>query len=278
MRAVKKILVFTLALSLLFLLFKIFLWFQHFSKTSQARGQQDQALKRCQEQYRLQKKIPIVGGGFINTFELKGVGVGIGSRHGQCVAELLETQLWWDGKNIITQKPLRKNDLASFKVNLVLAMQDSEICQRGEGCSNEYGAGFIRKAVWPEELSILWKFNPLLELRVHEVPPSLNNKNNLSTFVLRNWNKESGRPRLIMCSWSTKGRLVLNDLLSMTSQQLASFDFRSVYSVCEMDMSDFEFVGGRGRLTFSAKELVQAPEAIKAINDFLNKLITKGEL
>lgn len=252
-----------------------------------------QQLEHCRVELGKSEKVPIIGGGYLDTSRFGYLGSSVRYEDGQCGTDMLELSFWWTGEEVLPDTPKfirhKRTEIPQnwrlFRVAAKLGNQrKARECKENidlPQCSGFKGATLsgYREVEWPEKLTIELKNYPGLELWLKEPPPNIENLYKVSDFVMTEWRRPNGTPRAINC-WglspndeTTRSQgLDPKSLALLTREELEKIDFQGRLqhgAACQVESSDFGFEAGAARVSFSTESLREAPKALKAINQYL---------
>lgn len=232
----------------------------------------------CRKQLAGKTHIPILDGGFIDITKVPGFFISK-TPYGGCRAQHMEGDFWWTGTELrpanvkITEEPLP----AWRHFNVIARLYKPTISNK------PYEVG-RRTVDWPEELVVKLINYPGMEMWLNKIPPSAENEFAVTSFILSQWRRRDGTPRVIYCdglrSPSIKrpiGELRGKILLTMNKSQLENLDFGDSHAYCTIEFHNFDFAGGDARVYFWVRSLRVAPVALKAISEHLSRSITTGK-
>lgn len=137
---------------------------------------------------------------------------------------------------------------------------------------------------WPDELIVKLKNYPGLELWLTAPPPSFKNEFSIKNFVIRDWRRRDGTPRVIACNGlGSPSTAVLASglnkevLLTFNKSQLEDLDFGRLNAYCTVELHDFDFAGGDARVGTGTGSLFGAPIALRLISEYLSRSIITGK-
>jgi len=243
--------------------------------------------KQCQNTIRKAKLLPIRGGASLNRERLVGFHISSTIEDGQCIADVLEGSVWWTGRDIIPASfgvgQTHESSWRMFNVGARLYKNKNHGCTERNDCPKESISTGYRNTKWPEELTIKLKNYPGLELWLYVTPPAVENRFRVTDFVIRDWRRRDGTPRIISCPGLdypsadlAKNEFNTKQLLTFDTYKLEGLDIRNINAVCEVDLDNFEFAGGDARVSFGTNSLAEAPHALHAINEYLTRSIITG--
>lgn len=260
-----------------------------------------QQLESCRVELAKSEKVPIIGGGYLDTSRFGYPGSSVRYEDGQCGTDMLELSFWWTGEKVIPDGPnfikFERAEIPEswrlFRVAVKLGNQ-----RRAHECKENIDlpqcAGFkgatpsgYKVTEWPAELTVKLKNYPGLELWLEESPPSIKNHYRVNSFVMTGWRRSNDTPRHINC-WGLntsnedikKTGLNSSGLALMTREELEVVDFRGRLqhgAACQMDIESFNFEGGAGRVSMSTESLSAAPMALEAMSKYLSESIIREE-
>lgn len=260
-----------------------------------------QQLERCRMELGMSERVPIIGGGHLDTSRFGYPSSSVRYEDGQCGTDMLQLSLWWTGDKIIPDGPkfitLNRTEIPKswsfFRIAAKFGNQrKARECKENidlPQCSGFKGAmpGGYSKTDWPAELTVKLKNYPGLELWLKESPPNINNLYRVNSFIMNGWRRPDGTPRHINCwglntnSESVKSAgLSSSSLALLTREELEAVDFRGLLQhgvACQMDTESFNFEGGAGRVSMSTESLSAAPIALEAMSRYLSESIIREE-
>lgn len=232
-------------------------------------------LKNCYIRLSGMEIVPIAGGGILNRSRLIGFHFGISAAGDTCVADTLEGSFWWTGSELRTHYQQRnKEPLPSWGSFNVTARLYTRTVPAGPFTSG------LRHIDWPEELTVKLKNYPGLEFWLDALPPSSKNEYSIRHFVVRDWRRSDGTPRVIVCNGlASPSRAVLESglnkdaLLTFNRWQLEELDFGELNAYCSVELSDFDFAGGDAFIGTGTGSLLGAPMALKLLREYLSQSV-----
>ncbi|MBD9589792.1 hypothetical protein IB254_22170 [Pseudomonas sp. PDM03] len=235
--------------------------------------------KKCNQKLAGMELVPILGGGLLDIAKIPGFHFGSTTRNGQCIAELLEGSFWWTDNELrptyqeLGKKPSPNRRLFSVTARLYTRTASTEPYEVG-----------LQTVDWPEELIVKLKNYPGLELWLDAPPPSVENDFSIKNFVISDWRRRDGTPRMIACnglgspsSEVLESGLNSDVLLTFNRLQLENLDFGRFNAYCTVELHDFDFAGGDARVHLGTGSLRAAPAALKFINEYLSRSIITGK-
>jgi len=243
--------------------------------------------KQCQNTLRKSKFVPIRGGASLNRERLAGFHIASTIEDGQCIADVLEGSVWWTGREIIPasfgagQTP--ESSWRIFNVGARLYKNKSHGCTERNDCPKAPMSTGYRNKNWPEDLIIRLNYYPGLEFWLNANPPAIENRFPITHFVIREWRRRDGTPRIINCPGldypsndSAKNEFNTKNLLTFDASKLENLKIININAACEIDLDNFEFAGGDARVSFGSNSLAEAPKALHAINEYLTRSVVGG--
>jgi hypothetical protein len=133
---------------------------------------------------------------------------------------------------------------------------------------------------WPDDLIVKLKNYPGLELWLDAPPPHFKNEYALITFVMSDWRRRDGTPRIISCAGLNSASdevaasgLSQSELLTFSRAELENVDFGRLNTRCSVQLHSFDFAGGDGRVSLGTSSLRGAPEALRFVSEYLSSSI-----
>lgn len=248
-------------------------------RRAEERSRSREESKNCHQKLAGMEYVPILGGGLLDISKIPGFFYSSTTKNGQCIAEGLEGSFWWVGNELRpTYQELGKKPSPNRKLFSVIA----RLYTRAES-TEPYEVG-LQDVDWPEELTVKLKNYPGLELWLDAPPPSVENEFSIKNFVINDWRRRDGTPRMIACnglgspsSEVLESGLSRNVLLTFNRSQLESLDFGRFNAYCTVGLHDFDFAGGDARVRLGTGSLRVAPVALKFINEYLSHSIITGK-
>ena len=248
-------------------------------RMAEERDRSREASKKCNQKLAGMEHVPILGGGLLDISRIPGFHYGSTTRNGLCMAEGLEGDFWWTGTELRpAYQELGKEPLPTWGHFSVAARLFTR-----RASTKPYSMG--RQTVdWPEELIVKLKNYPGLELWLTAPPPSAKNEFSIRSFIMHDWRRRDGTPRVIACdglgSPSTavlESGLHKDVLLTFNRSQLEDINFGRLNAYCTIELHDFDFAGGDARVHLGTGSLLGAPIALKFINEYLSRSIITGK-
>lgn len=245
-------------------------------EAAQARAIRHKEEGECSKKLAGMEQVPILGGSYLDRTRIPGFHFGSRLKgDGSCIADILEGAFWWTGTKLITaHEQVGKEpspEWGFFKVAARLYTRTEH---------NEPHTMGHRHTDWPDDLIIKLKNYPGLELWLNAPPPHFKNKNSIEMFVMPDWRRRDGTPRLISCdglhlpeSEFAEGELSRGKLLKFDRAQLKSLDFEGLNVFCTVELDSFDFSGGDGRVSLGTGSLRGAPEALRFVSEYLSHSI-----
>lgn len=248
-------------------------------RRAEERDRSREESKKCNQKLAGMEHVPILGGGLLDISRIPGFYYGSNTRDGLCIAEGLEGSFWWTGTELRpTYQELGKEPSPNWRHFSVAARLYTRTAS-----TEPYDVG-LQTAVWPEELIVELKNYPGLELWLDAPPPSIENEFSIKNFVMRDWRRRDGTPRIIACNGlGSASTEVLESglnkavLLTFNKSQLEDLDLGKLNTYCTVELHDFDFAGGDARVHLGTGSLRAAPAALKFINEYLSRSIITGK-
>jgi len=235
--------------------------------------------KKCNQKLAGMEHVPILGGSLLDIAKIPGFHFGSATRNGQCIATLLEGDFWWTGTELrptyqdLGNEPLSHWRYFSLAARLYTRTESTEPINMGRQTKE-----------WPEELIVKLKNYPGLELWLNAPPPTVENEFAVSGFIMRDWRRSDGTPRVIACDGlGSPSSEVLESgfsrevLLTFNKSQLENLDFGQLNTRCTVGLHNFDFAGGDARVHLGTRSLRVAPAALKFISEYLSSAIITGK-
>lgn len=248
-------------------------------RRAEERSRSQEISKKCYEKLAGMEYVPIFGGSFLDVRKIPGFYYRSTTRDGQCIAEGLEGSFWWTANGLrptyqeLGKKPSPDRKLFDVTARLYTRKESTEPISMGRQTKE-----------WPEELIVKLKNYPGLELWLNAPPPSTENKFAVSGFIMRDWRRRDGTPRVIACDGlSIPSGEVLESgfsrdvLLTFNKTQLENLDFGRFNTYCVVGLHNFDFAGGDARVYLGTGSLRVAPTALKFISEYLSSSIITGK-
>jgi hypothetical protein len=230
----------------------------------------------CSKKLAGMEQVPILGGSYLDRTRIPGFHFGSRLKgDGSCIADLLEGAFWWTGTELITaydqvgKEP--SPDWGFYKVAARLYTRTEH---------NEPHTMGYRHKDWPDDLIVKLKNYPGLELWLDAPPPHFKNEYALITFVMSDWRRRDGTPRLISCAGLNSASdevaasgLSQSELLTFSRAELENVDFGRLNTRCSVQLHSFDFAGGDGRVSLGTSSLRGAPEALRFVSEYLSSSI-----
>lgn len=235
--------------------------------------------KECYEKISNIEHAPISGGSFIDRNRLRGFHLSISPTEDVCIAAILEGSFWWTGTEVRTAYQERDNepDPSWGHYNVAARLFTPK-------ASTEPFKIGLRYTEWPDDLVVKLKNYPGLELWLKAPPPSNENQFAVKNFIVRDWRRRDGTPRVIMCNGlSSPTRSVLesglsrDELLTFNKSRLENLDFGDLDAYCTIELHDFDFAGGDARVWTGTGSLRGAATALPLIREYLSRSIITGK-
>lgn len=248
-------------------------------RMDEERARSREESKKCSEKLAGMELVPILGGGLLDIKKIPGFHFGSTTKNGECIAELLEGSFWWTGTELrptyqeLGKEPSPNRKLFSVTARLYTRTESTEPINMGRQTKE-----------WPEELIVKLKNYPGLELWLNAPPPSVENKFAISGFIMREWRRRDGTPRVIACDGlgSVHPQVLESGfsreiLLTFNKSQLENLDFGRFNTYCTVGLHNFDFAGGDARVYLGTGSLRAAPTALKFISAYLSSSIITGK-
>lgn len=248
-------------------------------RMAEAREHQREVSKKCSQKLAGMEQVPILGGSFLDRTRIPGFHFGSSTRDGLCIADVLEGSFWWMGTELRTeyQESGKEKPPSWGHFNVAARLYTRR------ASTEPYTMGY-RVVDWPEKLTVRLKNYPGLELWLDAFPPSIKNEFSIKNFVMRDWRRRDGTPRVIVCNGlGSPAKEVLEsgmsrkDLLRFNQSQLENLDFGDLDAYCTVGLHDFDFAGGDARVGTGTGSLLGAPIALQLISEYLSRSIITGK-
>jgi hypothetical protein len=248
-------------------------------RMAEAREHHYQESKKCSQKLAGMEQVPILGGSLLDRTRIPGFHFGSSTRDGLCIADVLEGSFWWTGTELRTEYQESGKEPSSSWGHFNVAAR----LYTRKPSTEPYNMGY-QVVDWPEELTVILKNYPGLELWLDAPPPSIKNEFSIKNFVIRDWRRRDGTPRVIACNGlGSPAKEVLasglsrKDLLRFNKSQLESLDFGDLDAYCTVGLHDFDFTGGDARVGTGTGSLLGAPIALQLISEYLSRSIITGK-
>lgn len=248
-------------------------------RMAEERNYSREVSERCNKKLAGMELVPILGGGLLDIRKIPGFYYSTTTRDGQCIAEGLEGSFWWTGSELRpTYQELGKESsphrkLFSVTARLYTRTESTEPINMGRQTKE-----------WPDELIVKLKNYPGLEIWLNAPPPSIENKFAITGFVVRDWRRRDGTPRVISCnglgipsSEVLESSFGVEVLLTLNKLQLEDLDFGRFNAYCTVELHSFDFAGGDARVYLGTGSLRAAPFVLNLISEYLSKSIITGK-
>jgi hypothetical protein len=248
------------------------------------RNEYQQKLQACRDSFAGVTRIPILGGGYIDTarfaFHVPTMKV---TDEGACGAVAFVADFYWTGEKIIPNSPKFTGlnpdeipphwrllqvaaELANRKLNLQCQAQFDP-----NKCPDPTYKAPVPPSTWPEHLIVRPNAYPGLEIWLDAVrdprPTGFG-------FIMRDWKRWDGvTPRHVSCSADH----VEFPIHTMTPAELEHLDFGQRTFPCEVWFNDFDFKGGAARISTGTEALREIVPALKALQKYLSDSIIKED-
>jgi hypothetical protein len=249
--------------------------YNEWERTAAEQKHDREVSKKCSQKLAALEHVPILGGGLLDRNKIPGFHFGSSTRNGLCIADVLEGSFWWTGTELrATYLEVANKRPAGWRLFSV----NARLYTRSES-TEPYTMG--RQTVdWPDELTVKLKNYPGLELWLTALPPSPLNEFSIKNFIITDWRRRDGTPRVIACNGLTspstqvlESGLGAEVLLTLNKLQLENLDFGVFNVYCTVGLHDFDFAGGDARVRLGTAALVGAPEALKFMSEHLSSSI-----
>lgn len=248
-------------------------------RIAEERERSREVSKKCNQKLAGMEHIPIPGGNYLDRTRMRGFHFGSSVRGDLCIADVLEGSFWWTGTELRSTHQESGKEIPSSWGHFNVAAR----LYTKKASTEPHTMGY-RDVDWPEELTVKLKNYPGLELWLDVAPPSIKNEFSIKNFVIRDWRRRDGTPRLIMCNGlgSPSKRVLASgmskaDLLKFSKAQLEDLDFGDLNAYCTVELWDFDFAGGDGRVGTGTGSLRGAPIALQLISENLSHSIITGK-
>ena len=248
-------------------------------RRAEERDRSREESEKCNQKLAGMEHVPILGGGLLDISRIPGFYYGSTTRDGLCIAESLEGSFWWTGDELrptyqeLGKEPSPNRKLFSVTARLYTRTVSTEPINMGRQTKE-----------WPEELVVKLKNYPGLELWLNAPPPSVENEFAVSGFIMRDWRRSDGTPRVISCNGlRSPSSEVLESgfsrevLLTFNKGQLENLDFGHFNAYCVVELHSFDFAGGDARVYLGTGSLRVAPTVLKFISEYLSSSIITGK-
>lgn len=235
--------------------------------------------KKCYEKLAGMEYVPISGGSFLDVRKIPGFNYSSTTRDGQCIAEGVEGSFWWTGTELrpTYQEPREEPSpdwrIFSIAARLYTRRESTEPISMGRQTKE-----------WPEELIVKLKNYPGLELWLNAPPPSIENEFAIKGFIMRDWRRRDGTPRVIACDGLgsphphvLESGLSKAVLLTLDKVQLENLEFGTFNTYCKVGLHNFDFAGGDALVYLGTGSLRVAPAALEFISEYLSNSIITGK-
>jgi hypothetical protein len=248
-------------------------------RMAEERNRSREESEKCNQKLAGMEHVPILGGGLLDISKIPGFYYSSATRGGLCIAEGLEGSFWWTGTELrptyqeLGKEPSPNRKLFSVIARLYTRTESTEPINMGRQTKE-----------WPEDLIVKLKNYPGLELWLNAPPPSVENEFAVSGFIMRDWRRSDGTPRVIACdglgfpsSEVLESGFSTEVLLTLNKSQLENLDFGRFNAFCKVELHSFDFAGGDARVRLGTGSLRAAPIALKFISDYLSGSIITGK-
>jgi hypothetical protein len=233
---------------------------------------------KCYEKIGGMELVPMPGGQFVDRKRLPGFHFSISMRNGLCEADIFEGSFWWTGSEILPVYVVKREPDRSWgHFNVVARLYRKKV-------PADPPAMGLRYTDWPEDLVVRLKNYPGLELWLDAPPPSVKNEFSVKNFVVREWRRRDGTPRVIVCnglgspaSNVQESGLSRSDLAEFTKPQLENLNFGKMAAYCNVGLHDFDFEGGDVRVGIGIHSLSGSSVALPMLQEYLSKSIITGK-
>lgn len=248
-------------------------------RMAEERKRHYQESRKCSQKLAGMEQVPILGGSLLDRTRIPGFHFGSSTRDGLCIADVLEGSFWWTGTELRTEYQESGKEPPSSWGHFNVAAR----LYTRKPSAEPYNVGY-RVVDWPEELTVRLKNYPGLELWLDAPPPNIKNEFSIKNFVMRDWRRRDGTPRVISCNGLGSPRkktlesgVSRADLLRLKKYQLENLDFGDLNAFCSVELHDFDFTGGDARLGTGTASLRGAPIALRLISEYLSRSIITGK-
>ena len=252
----------------------------------QLRAQQaayQKQLEDCSRQLSKDPRIPIIGGGYLDTSRFAFNKPTVRFEDGQCGTDGFETDFFWTGDRILpqdqrftgvhpTQVP---KHWRLFVVAASLGNQRKfRQCQATpdlEKCAFLHYKNPGLPPTWPEELIVRPKAYPDLQIWIRQ--EGYAKKTQSLSFVITDLKRRDGvAPRTFFC-------FALKDYEPslMTKADLEDIDFGERTFPCQFEFPDFFFKGGAARVFTGTEALRDMKPAIQALQQYISDSFIQEE-
>lgn len=252
----------------------------------QLRAQQvayQKQLDDCRSQLRKDPRVPIIGGGYLDTSRFAFTMPTVRFEDGQCGTDGFESIFLWTGDRIYPQSQrftgLHPTQVPKhwrlFVVRASLGNQRK--LRQCRAAPHLKQCAFLHQKIpglppaWPEELTVRPKAYPGLEIwtRLEGFPK---NAQSLS-FVIKGLTRRDGvTPRTVNCD-----ALVDHKPWLMSRADLENIDFGNRTFPCQFEFPDFAFTGGTARVRTDTSALPDIKPAIQALQQYISDSIIQEE-
>ena len=251
------------------------------SKTQQAAYKKQ--LEVCSRQLRKDLRIPIVGGGYLDTSCFAFNMPSVRFEDGRCGTDRFSSNFFWTGERIFPQDQ-RFTGLHPTKVPkqwrlfvVAASLGNQRKLRECRANLNIEKCAFLHykspglPPTWPEELIVRPKAYPGLEIWIR--PEGFPKNVQSLSFVLKGLTRRDGvTPRTIDCYALTDYKPWL-----MSRADLESIDFANRRSPCQFEFSDFFFKGGAARVFTDTSALYDIKPATQALQQYISDSIIQEE-
>lgn len=249
-----------------------------------------QRLEVCRDSMKDKTRIPIMGGGVIDTSRYSSkIPIMKVSDDGECAAVGIEEVFFWTGEKIVTDGEVPRVDLPGYggRIKIQDIPQHWRDLRVSAGLDNRRldkacKAHFDPKkcpdytyriprypSSWPEHLIVRPKAYPDLEIWLPE-----NGSSTEVGYHTVGWPGRDGiTPRLINCFGITNFPSVEN----MIPAQLEQLDFAEHRHPCHVEHESFDFNGGSAFVRLDTALLPSAVPALKALQAYISNSIIKED-
>ncbi|WP_447784019.1 hypothetical protein [Pseudomonas germanica] len=228
----------------------------------------------CQKKLASLKQVPILGGSYVDKALVPEFYVGMPELANKkaCLANTLKGHFWWTGTGL---RRYQDQSLKSIPESWRLYKLNAGLYTKKE-TTEPHERGY-RHINWPDELIVKLKNYPGLELWLNAPPPHFKNEASVRKFVIADWPRRDGTPRLISCNGlirpAAEEELTDKKLAKLSRTELENLDFGSLNFFCTVELHSFDFSGGHGRVSLGLWSLRESPEMLKFLSGYLSRSV-----
>jgi hypothetical protein len=241
----------------------------HDAKQQAALKEHELQLRKCVDSLRGQKRIPILGGGYLRIDRFAFLVPEIRLRDGECGTVGFETLFYWTGEKIVPKderftgtkptevpKHWRVIRVATLLGNMKFCKQNPDQCAEDPKASRPHKD-------WPPELIIRMDNYPL-DVWLPRKPghPAVHRME----FVLRDWPKADGSPRYIDCD-------IGRPVASVSRDAWKTMDFGERTLPCLADLSSLNFKRGAARVSTGTENLRDITRVLQTLQAYLSEQV-----